>query len=67
MGKVRDFWSEVGLNEPFTAFHNGSETEVSLDEVKLVRFGVIDNFKKWAHGAYYPGMVHLDSMWEIHA
>ena len=27
LGKVRDLQGEVGLNEPFTAFHNGSETE----------------------------------------
>ena len=65
MGKVRDFWSEVGLNEPFTAFHNGSETEVSLDEVKLVCLMAVDNYKKWAYGAYYPRMVHLGSIWRI--
>ena len=65
MGKVRDFWSEVGLNEPFTAFHNGSETEVSLDEVKLVCLMAVDNYKKWEYGAYYPRMVHLGSIWRI--
>jgi hypothetical protein len=26
LGKVRDFWSEVGLNEPFTAFHRDMDT-----------------------------------------
>ena len=67
LGKVRDFWSEVGLYEPFTALHNGSETEVSLDEVKLVCLMAVDNYKKWAYGAYYPGMVHLGSIWRIQA
>ena len=51
---MRDFWSEVGLNEPFTAFHNGSETEVSLDEVKLVRFGVIDNICERSYSCDIP-------------
>jgi CheY-like chemotaxis protein len=25
----------------------------------------VDNYKKWAYGAYYPGMVHLGSIWRI--
>ena len=65
LGEVRDLSDEVSLDEPFTAFHNGSETEVSLDEVKLVRFMAVDNYKTWAYCAYYPRMVHLGSIWDI--
>ena len=65
LGIVLELQGEVGLNEPFTAFHNGSETEVSLDEVKLVRFMAVDNYKTWAYCAYYPRMVHLGSIWDI--
>ena len=54
LGKVRDLQGEAGLNEPFTAFHNGSETEVSLDEVKLVRFGVIDNICERSYSCAIP-------------
>jgi hypothetical protein len=27
----------------------------------------VDNYKKWEYGAYYPGMVHLGSIWRIQA
>jgi hypothetical protein len=43
LGEVRDLSDEVGLDEPFTAFHCGSETGVSHDEVKFVRLVAVDS------------------------
>ena len=43
LGEVRDLSDEVGLDEPFTAFHSGSETGVSHDEVKFVRLVAFDS------------------------
>jgi hypothetical protein len=31
----------------------------------LVCLMAVDNYKKWAYGAYYPRMVHLGSIWRI--
>ena len=42
LGEVRDLSDGVGLYEPFTAFHRGSETGVSHDEVKFVRSVAFD-------------------------
>ena len=43
LGEARDLSDEVSLDEPFTAFHSGSETGVSHDEVKFVRLVAFDS------------------------
>ena len=59
LGEVRDLSDEVGLDEPFTAFHRGSETGVSHDEVKFVRLVAFDRKglgmeETWVHITLIP-------------
>ena len=59
LGEVRDLSDEVGLDESFTAFHRGSETGVSHDEVKFVRLVAFDKKglrmeETWVHITLIP-------------
>ena len=59
LGEVRDLSDGVGLDEPFTAFHRGSETGVSHDGVKFVRLVAFDSKglrmeETWLHIALLP-------------
>jgi len=54
--EVRDLSDEVGLDEVFTAFHSGSETGVSHDEVQFVRLVAFDSIRKQPYGHCYLKM-----------
>ena len=59
LGEGCDLSDGVGLDEPFTAFHRGSETGVSHDEVKFVRLVAFDSKglrmeEPWVHITLIP-------------